>query len=73
LAETRDDFGWLVTLLEERKKYPGKRPDAKYYYAKNHEPEYGGWNRKLQRRNQTTIIVYAVIIILSAIVPFLFH
>ena len=68
MGRKRDDFSWLVTIWEERKRDDGQRPSAPRY--ERQAPEYSQWKRR-QKRNMWTFIIYAIMIALFIIIPFL--
>jgi hypothetical protein len=68
MKEKRDDFSWLVALLEEQKGAQKVRPRRPYVHEET-RPEFQQWKRK----KELMWIVILLLFALTTIVPLIFH
>ncbi|MHB8702476.1 MAG: hypothetical protein ACYC7D_15845 [Nitrososphaerales archaeon] len=69
MKEKRNDFGWLVALLEEQKRDQNVRPRHMYTHQEQSTPEFQRW----KKRKELKWVVYLLIIFLSVILPLILH
>lgn len=69
MKEKRDDFGWLVSLLEEKKRYQNVRPMHMYTHQEQISVEF----RKRKKRKELMSIMYLLIFALGVSLLFILH
>ena len=72
MAEERDDFGWLVTLLEVQKRNQRVRRGHAYTPKNGANQDFEQW-RQRQRRKYLVLAIYAITLVLSIILSLVFH
>lgn len=68
VTDERDDFGWLVTLLEEQKRNKRTPPSRTYSPQDPASKEFQQWRRR-ERRKYLMLALYAALLALSIILP----